>query len=180
MVDNLGDLLVGAFPFFDFFDFFFGGLEVGILEDEEIAEVSGLISLGDRRDDHKFSVATPRRGAHACLRALEGCPSGKRLKRDIQFFEHASWEIHRHRGAVVPGPGDRKGRRHQLAAVAMDVDGTKVDSRGGPRQRDIQKQIDDHNSQWWHPDAMAELGVKVEKSLLSAMEMEAWNVDDDE
>ena len=49
MVDNLGDLLVGAFPFFDFF---FGGLEVGILEDEEIAEVSEvsrLISLGDRR-----------------------------------------------------------------------------------------------------------------------------------
>jgi hypothetical protein len=119
-------------------------------------------------DDHKFSISTPKRGT-------DGCPSGKRLKRDIQFFEHACWEIYKHRGAVVPGLGDRKGKRQQASADAMEIDGTKAERRGGVRKRNVQKQIEELKQQWWHTDAVSELGVKIEKSLLSAKEIEAWD-----
>ena len=114
-------------------------------------------------DPRKFSIATPAEGARAYKRVLEGCLKSSLIVRYHEKGWEAFQQVHMHEGALVPGLGDRRGRRGQSAADALVADG-KVSSRnwGGPRQRDEKLQRELLENQWFHPsaqEAMAERTV---------------------
>lgn len=118
----------------------------------------------DEEDPCKFSMTTPLRGAHAYKRVLEGCPGSHRIVTDTHRVVESMVVIHKHKGAVVQGLGSRNGWRAKASYAALRANGN-TSARGGTRKRDAQKQREYLTGNWWHPDALAELDVKLELSM---------------
>jgi len=115
-------------------------------------------------DPRKFSMTTPARGAAAYKRVLEGVPPSSRIVQDVNKAIESMLVIHQHKGAVVQGLGNRNGWRAQVANSTLFAHGAKS-RRGGARKRDATKQKDYLKNCWWHPDARAEMDVKLEASI---------------
>ena len=83
-------------------------------------------------DPLKFSISTPKRGDHAIKRVLAaGNPSPKRVVQDINKVVDALFIIMEYyNGAVVPGLGDRKGKRREMASSALETDPTPRAHKG--------------------------------------------------
>jgi len=116
-------------------------------------------------DPRKFSLTTPSRGASAYKRVLLGCPSSKRIVQDCNKVVRNMVVIHKHKGAVVQGLALRNGHRQQSSQAALIASGHKS-KRGGARKRDATKQEKYLKGTWWHPDALGEMDVKLEASML--------------
>ena len=60
----------------------------------------------------KFDLSTPKRGAHAYLRILEGVPEEKRIIQDIRLVFESLEKVRLARGRPVDGMGKNYGRRY--------------------------------------------------------------------
>jgi hypothetical protein len=96
----------------------------------------------DDSDPRKFSLSTPQRGDHAYFRVLDGVPTSERIVQDCTRWEENLWAIFRAKGALVPGIGNREGRRRDQAPI----------KRGGRRVRNPD---DGWVQRWMHPDALS-------------------------
>ena len=120
-----------------------------------------LTSHLEEDDDWKFSITTPKRGAESLKKVIQaGNPNGTRIGIDVFKVFGALETIVKHKGIVVPGLGDRKGRRHQKA-----IDGVWDDVRnwGGRRYKDPESGTYQSNV-YLHDDAKLAGGEKVDIS----------------
>jgi hypothetical protein len=105
-------------------------------------------------DERKFSLSTPRRGSWAFRRILEdeeGTPSSERILQDVAKVFESMEKIREAKGALIPGIGDRKGRR------ALQQHASKINSRGGKRVRQPEKD----RVHWIHPHARPAYELKL-------------------
>ena len=82
--------------------------------------------------------------------------------------------IYEAEGAIVPGLGDRSGKRFYSASKGEE----HKDRRGGARKRDFQKDVDAVRKAWWHKDALPELTTLVQESILRAVDEDVEQEDE--
>jgi hypothetical protein len=88
-------------------------------------------------DKRKFSLSTPKHGSYAFRRILEhedGLPSSQRiLQGDVVKLFQSMKKILEAKGTLIPGIGDRRGRR------ALQQHSSRINKRGGSRYRQPEK-----------------------------------------
>jgi len=92
-------------------------------------------------DAKKFSISTPKRGASAYIRVLQGCPSSKRIVQDTLKVRRSIDAIIHAEGIAVENLGNRSGIRKQLS---------QKDMRGGYHPK---KATHEDNKTWMHEHA---------------------------
>ncbi|CAB9505297.1 unknown protein [Seminavis robusta] len=117
-------------------------------------------------DSRKFDISTPKRGTDALRRIYKvGNPTGRRIRQDVLKVLDALKAIVEHWGCVVPGLGDRKGKRQQVAIDMLWRLGNK-NKRGGARTKNLDPNKYKYKGRI-HADAVAGEDEKITASLVS-------------
>ena len=105
----------------------------------------------------KFDLSTPKRGASAYIRVLEGVPSDKRIQQDINLVFENMNKVRLARGGLVLGMGRNYGRRYVVTERKM--------KRGGhnPRKQALDEYVD--SKTFIHPDAKPCLNAMMTSSV---------------
>ena len=111
----------------------------------------------EKGDEEKFSTASPKEGLAAYKRLWEyeindtskqdtGAPTGKNIVGDICRVITSAKTILEKKGVIVPGLGNRPGKRHVKAGTSSNHGGGRHRKRGAKEFRKVLKG-------WVHPNA---------------------------
>jgi hypothetical protein len=132
--------------------------DMSLNQDVKCAVDRHVMSTADFSEDDplKFSLSTPKRGARAFKRVLEGVPSSKLIVHDITKVIASMVIVQSKLGVLVQGVGNRNtGAWHEPR-------GFKVEAKNPTGKR--KSSPDDYGGKWTHKAAQDALAWKLEES----------------
>jgi hypothetical protein len=132
--------------------------DTSLNQDVKCAVDRHVMSTADFLEDDplKFSLSTPKRGARAFMRVLEGVPSSERIIHDVTKVIESMVIVQSKSGVLVQGVGNRNsGVRHE--PLGFDV---KAKNPSGKRKSSPH----DYGGKWTHAAAQDALAIKLEES----------------